>query len=118
MPCDADLVAVRVLLPEVARTDRERGHRFRGAREAARPQEVRERVLALGQAAPDIGLDALVLEVHPVPPEAFAQVDHRGRAGGVEQRIDDDGHRRRRFERSSRMTSSKRSHRTWMACGE
>ena len=41
------------------------------------------------QAAADVGVELLVLGVHAVRTETLAQVDHRGRARGVEQLVDD-----------------------------
>lgn len=51
--------------------------------------EVDEAVVALRQAATDVGLVLLVLRVHAVRAEALAQLHHRRRAGSVEQLIDD-----------------------------
>ena len=62
-----------------------------------------ERVVALREAAPDVGLELLVLEVHPVATEAFAEIDHGIRSSGVEQRIEDEngrGHSSALFLRS------------------
>ena len=56
---DALVVAVRVLLAEVARAHRERRDGLVGAGETAGAQEVRQRVLALRETAPDVGLDAV-----------------------------------------------------------
>ena len=60
-------------------------------------------VVALRQAPADVGVDVL-LAVHPVPPEALAQVDHRGGAVGPHERVELDHDSVRRHGRKSRVS--------------
>ena len=68
---------------------RRAARRFVVAEASARPNEVDEAVVALREAAADVGVELLVLRVHAVGAEAFAELDHRARAGVIEQRLDD-----------------------------
>ena len=74
--------------------------RFVAAEASAGADEVDEAVVALRQAAADVGVELLELRVHAVRAEALAQLDHRGRARVVEQLVDHHhvtGHGRRGY---------------------
>jgi hypothetical protein len=89
---DALVAPVRVLLSEVAGAHSERRGRLLRAAETTGAQEVHERVMARRETLADLGIERLELGVHAIAAEPLAQLDHRGRVGSIEARIEhDDG---------------------------
>ena len=78
--------SVGVLLPEVVRPRRELGHGLVSPTVATSSEMVHDRVVALGEAAADLGIDVL-LGVHAVATEPLGQLDHR-RSAITEQWIE------------------------------